>query len=84
MEYMTLRHELLNAIAADAIAMRKLFNDAEINSAMSDIGVLLKTLELHAPSPTAGRRTGLGRTLCGINGTRHPSVTCTKCLKKIR
>jgi len=80
---MTLKHDLLKAIETDAISVRELLAAGDMDAALSDIGILPKILELHAPSENARTTTGLGRTLCGINGTRHPDVTCKKCLKKI-
>jgi hypothetical protein len=80
-EDMTLKQDLLNAIASDAVSVRELLSDTELDAALNDIGVLPKTLELHAPSRNARTMTGLGRTLCGINSTRHPVVTCKKCLR---
>lgn len=80
---MSLRSDILKSIEDDPIRFRELLGDSEIERALSDIGVLPKILELHAPSPNSRTKTGLGRTLCGINGTRHPVVTCRKCRKQL-
>jgi len=42
--------------------------------------VLSKILELHATSLNSKKKEGLGKTLCGINGTRHKEITCKKCI----
>jgi hypothetical protein len=80
---MSLKRDILKLIADDPIRFREVLDDSEIKRVLSDIGVLPKILELHTPSPNARTKSGLGRTLCGINGTRHPLVTCKKCRKQL-
>jgi hypothetical protein len=80
---MNLKQDLLTTISADPIGFRKLLIDEEVKRALSDIGVLPKILELHAPSSGSRGSSGLGRTLCGLNGTRHSLVTCKKCKQKL-
>ncbi len=80
---MPLKDDILGMIANDPVSFRSLIADSEIESALSDIGILPKVLELHAPSTNARISTGLGNTLCGIKGTRHSEVTCKRCLAKL-
>lgn len=76
--------EQLKQIARDdPLALRAALEDPQVLSALSDIAVLPKVLELHAPAASARKSAGLGATLCGIRGTRHTLVTCAKCLKKL-
>jgi hypothetical protein len=81
---MDLKKAILEMIEHDPIGFRSLFTDADITEACSSIGILLQVLELHAPSINARKTAGLGDTLCGIRGTRHSSVTCKRCLKKMK
>jgi hypothetical protein len=79
-----MKKTLLEAVKHDPIALRDVIKDLEVLDALSSIGVLPKVLELHAPSTQSRKKDGLGRTLCGINGTRHERVTCARCLKQLR
>jgi hypothetical protein len=78
---MLLKDELLAVISRDPISIRNLLVDSDVAKGLNSIGVLPKILELHAPSRNSRTVSGLGRTLCGINGTRHQLVTCKQCLK---
>jgi len=81
---MRLQQELLKEINENPLEVRKILKDHEISEAFSKIGVLPKILELHAPSTNAKKKEGLGQTLCGIKGTRHPNVTCKKCIQLMK
>lgn len=81
---MGLRQELLKEINKNPLLVRKVLEDRVISEALSNIGVLPKILELHAPSANARKKEGLGKTLCGINGTRHKEVTCKKCIQLMK
>jgi hypothetical protein len=80
---MTTREQLIAWARTDPVGLRDALRHAEVEKTLSDIGVLPKVLELHAPSPDARKREGLGQTLCGINGTRHRMVTCERCKKRL-
>lgn len=80
---MSLKQQLLVEVANSPSAVREMFADSDVLAALSSIGVLPKVLELHAPCDGARTLVGLGKTLCGINGTRHKIVTCERCKKKI-
>jgi hypothetical protein len=80
---MAFRDVLLREIAANPIAVRDSLADPAIEQALSNIGILPKVLELHAPSAQSRNSTGLGRTLCGRNGTRHSIVTCKDCRRSL-
>lgn len=81
---MTLKDHLLSATRDDPKAVRELFASPQVFNGLSKIGVLVKVLELHAPSLRSKKAGGLGATLCGIRGTRHAVVTCRRCAEKIR
>jgi len=81
---MSLRQELLKEIDEHPLKVREILNDPEISEALSSIGVLPKILELHAPSSNARKKDGVGKTLCGIKGTRHTDVTCQRCLQSMK
>jgi hypothetical protein len=81
---MGLKQDILKTIASDPLGFRSLLKDPQVASALSDIGVIPDVLELHAPTENSRKRTGLGRTLCGRNGTRHKAITCKLCLKMQR
>lgn len=80
---MSLKQQLLAEAANSPDVVRDMFTDSDVLAALSSIGVLPKVLELHAPCDGARTMAGLGRTLCGINGTRHKIVTCERCKKKM-
>lgn len=82
---MALKDQLLEAIRDDPAAVRALIFSADVEAAFGTIGVLVKVLELHVPSPSVNSKKlqGLGDTLCGIRGTRHSLVTCKRCLKTL-
>ena len=73
--------DVLQQISDNPIGFRNTISDEEVSKALRSIGVLPKVLELHAP-PKGLESVGLGKTLCGINGTRHLRVTCQRCLKR--
>ena len=79
---MPFKADILQQISENPIGFRKTIADQEVSKALGSIGVLPKVLELHAP-PKGSVSLGLGRTLCGINGTRHLRVTCQKCVKRL-
>ena len=81
---MSLQQELLKEINENPLKVREILKDHEISEAFSNIGVMPKILELHAPSTNAKKKEGLGKTLCGINGTRHVKVTCKKCVQLMK
>ena len=81
---MSLRKELLKEIDEHPLKVREMLNDHEVSEALSSIGVLPKILQLHAPSIKARKKDGVGKTLCGINGTRHTDVTCQRCLQSMK
>lgn len=84
---MSLKTDLLAAIASDARLVRDLFVDEEVLTALSGVGIGgrlgIQVLELHAPGSTARKAVGLGTTACNRQGIRHSVVTCTPCLKKL-
>jgi len=84
---MSFKDDVLDAVANSPDTVRNALRDPEVLAALGDIGIGgaggIQVLELHAPSATAKRHTGLGRTLCGRNGIRHPIVTCKNCLKTL-
>lgn len=75
--------ELANFIRAEPELVRSWLSKGDVVSALSEVGVLPKVLELHAPAQRSKKRNGLGETLCGIRGTRHEIVTCTRCLRSL-
>ncbi len=81
---MELRQELLKEINENPLQVREILRDNVILEALSNIGVLSKILELHAPSLNSKNKDGLGKTLCGINGTRHKEITCKKCIQLMK
>lgn len=80
---MSIKQQLLAEVAGRPSMVRDMFTDPDVLDALNSIGVLPKVLELHAPCSGARTLNGLGRTLCGINGTRHNIVTCERCKKKL-
>ena len=81
---MNLREELLKEINNAPLKVRDILKDQKVSEALSNIGVLPKILELHAPSKNSRKKDGLGKTLCGKNGTRHAKVTCKKCIQSMK
>lgn len=81
---MALKSDLLKIINENPQTVRDIFTDSAVVKKLSDIGILPKVLELHAPSPGSRKGEGLGPTLCGRNGTRHKIITCKQCLKKLQ
>jgi len=77
------KNAFLQEIRENPASLRELLSDGTISTALSDIGVQPKIWQLHAPSLSSPKKTGIGKTLCGINGTRHQDVTCKNCLKKL-
>jgi hypothetical protein len=77
------KSKFLQEIRENHAVLREILEDSEVSAALSDIGVQPKLWKLHAPSSSSEKVTGIGETLCGINGTRHKDVTCKKCLKKL-
>lgn len=77
------KSKFLQEIRENHAALREILEDSDVSAALSDIGVQPRLWKLHAPCPSSEKVTGIGQTLCGINGTRHPDVTCKKCLKKL-
>lgn len=80
---MTLKSDFLKTIKDNPQIVRDIFSDSVVVKKLSDIGILPRVLELHAPSSGSRKGEGLGPTLCGRRGTRHKLVTCKHCLKKI-
>ena len=74
---------IIKTAQRDPLGLRAIIQDTDVAEALSSIGVLPKVLELHAPSVKSKKTDGLGPTLCGINGTRHPQVTCSRCRKQL-
>lgn len=83
---MTIRDQLLRAVASDPMAVRAAFADAAVLKALDGVGVGgsrgIEVVELHAPASSARTTTGRGKTLCGRVSVRHPNVTCAACKKK--
>jgi hypothetical protein len=80
---MDTREEIISLARSDPLGFRDALRNPEVAKTLSDIGVLPRVLELHAPSPAARKTEGLGQTLCGINGTRHRLVTCKHCRSRL-
>jgi len=77
-----LHKAILQQVVSDPLVLRKILSSKEIQEALGNIGLFVKKLELHAPSKSSKRLTGLGETLCGRRGTRHAKVTCRQCKSK--
>lgn len=78
-----LKFEILKNAQRSPLDFREIIKDADVLDSLSNIGILPQILELHSPSIQSTKKTGLGRTLCGIRGTRHKDVTCLRCKKKL-
>jgi len=75
---------LLDLIEGDPLAIRKALAHPSVVAALNEIGVAFDAKQvcvLHASGATAKTATGVGVTLCGRKGVRHPIVTCRDCLK---
>jgi len=81
---MALREQILRLARQKPIEVRDALSDPEVLRALSDIAVLPRVLEMHAPSPRSRKRNGVGPTLCGRNGTRHEIVTCKQCQNALK
>jgi len=81
---MDLRREILQETKSNPTKVRNILRESEIQDALGTIGIIPTILELHAPSSRSHKTDGVGRTLCGINGTRHRLVTCKRCMKAMK
>ncbi|MDD5457953.1 MAG: hypothetical protein PHF37_00955 [Phycisphaerae bacterium] len=80
---MSLNDDIIHFAKNKPIELRNTLIDKDVADALGNIGIVLKELELHAPSRNARKIDGVGQTLCGIKGTLHQNVTCKRCLKKL-
>lgn len=79
------RNQFLEFVASYPLQARQLLRDKKVVRSLESLGVLLSMFELHAPGRTARSTKGLGPTLCGYRGRRHPTlVTCRKCLPRLQ
>lgn len=77
------RTDLINAAQSRPEDLRELLKDSDVAACLESLGIQLTIYELHAPSEKSKTSQGLGPTLCGDRGRRHPTlVTCKKCIKK--
>ncbi len=76
---------LVALISKDPMGVRDALADPAVLAALSGIGIPppIKVLALHVPHPDSRKSIGLGKTLCGKNGTRHANVTCKDCLNRV-
>lgn len=80
---MSLKDALLTAITQPK-ELRELLSNPNIIQKLELAGISILMYELHAPSVTAKKNTGLGNTLCGrARGMRNSLVTCKRCLSKL-